>query len=478
MEVPSDLQNFLNNNMNEKTKAKTKSDLKKFTDFLNEQDEVREISEIPAKELDFLIARFLMSVKKNNGEDYEPSTLRGFQSTIQRHLKSKGSSFNIINGSDFGISQETLTTKMKLLKKAGKGNRDNAARPLTKDEENKLWEDGKLGTNNPVTLLNTIWWMNATQFGMRSREEHRNLCWGDVKKVTDGETTYLEYSERQTKTRTGSDPRDIRLFKPKAYANSDCPERCPVKLYELYASQRPQNYSSPDDPFYLAINHNKKPDSCPFKAAAVGINSLGGIMKKITGESGLKGKITNHSARKTMASTLISAGVETSHVQHLGGWKNINSLGSYATAGPQQQQQMSKILSSSGDIVNDPSNLPSAKPSSNVVLPESSADESVDSGERSDDYTFYMSEEIEESTLVTLEDVVGKLKHFFKQQGITNRLKLFLKNHPKFFNFCIFFISFNFLGPSTSAVEVNAESKPNVYNFAKGAFEGATVYFR
>ena len=45
------------------------------------------------------------------------------------------------------------------------------------------------------------------------------MKWGDVQLLTDvNGAEYLEYSERQTKTRTGAEPRNVRAVKPKAYS--------------------------------------------------------------------------------------------------------------------------------------------------------------------------------------------------------------------------------------------------------------------
>ena len=56
-------------------------------------------------------------------------------------------------------------------------------------------------------------------FGLRGCKEHRDMCWGDVKlKQTAGGKEFLEFNERQTKTRTGSDCRDVRKIVPKSFA--------------------------------------------------------------------------------------------------------------------------------------------------------------------------------------------------------------------------------------------------------------------
>ena len=38
-------------------------------------------------ELDLLFGNFLVTVKKQNGSEYEPSTIRGFMSSLGRYLK-------------------------------------------------------------------------------------------------------------------------------------------------------------------------------------------------------------------------------------------------------------------------------------------------------------------------------------------------------------------------------------------------------
>ena len=64
---------------------------------------------------------------------------------------------------------------------------------------------------------------------MRSGKEQRDLCWGDFQLKTDSEGNRLiEFNiERQTKTRTGENPRNIREKKPKMYGDESNADRCP-----------------------------------------------------------------------------------------------------------------------------------------------------------------------------------------------------------------------------------------------------------
>ena len=45
------------------------------------------------------------------------------------------------------------------------------------------------------------------------------MTWGDVQlKASADELQFLEYTERQTKTRTGAEPKDTRAVKPKMFS--------------------------------------------------------------------------------------------------------------------------------------------------------------------------------------------------------------------------------------------------------------------
>ena len=120
-------------------------------------------------------------------------------------------------------------------------------------------------------------------FGLRGCKEHRDMCWGDVKlNQTAGGEEFLEFNERQTKTRTGSDCRDVRKIAPKIFA-TDGSERDRVAVYKLYARKRPEKNERRRISFLLALNNTLKKESLQtkewFKAAPVGINKLSSLMK-------------------------------------------------------------------------------------------------------------------------------------------------------------------------------------------------------
>ena len=73
--------------------------------------------------------------------------------------------------------------------------------------------------------------------GLRGCKEHRDRCWGDVKlKETADGKEYLQFYERQTKTRTGSDCRDIMAIPSKMFA----PDVSAQDPTVVYASSTPR----------------------------------------------------------------------------------------------------------------------------------------------------------------------------------------------------------------------------------------------
>ena len=248
MDVGS-VDNFIAEQENKATLQKTQRDVKLLQTFLGTRNELRKVEEIPALELNEYICEFIISVRTKDGKDYEPSSLRSLLASFERHLKKNSYSASIMNDLVFEKTRKVLLSKQKELKKKGKGNRPNASITLTSDELNTLYETGLLGSRNPEALLNTLSLNSTIHFGLRGCKEHRGMCWGDVKlkEIADGKE-YLEFNERQTKTRTSSDCHDIRAMPPKMFT-TDGSEKDPIVVYKLYARKRPEKMNEDDSPF-------------------------------------------------------------------------------------------------------------------------------------------------------------------------------------------------------------------------------------
>ena len=148
------------------TRAKTERDVKLLKAFLTVKGESRKPNELTPQEPNEYLSEFILSVKRKDGEDYEPSSLRGLIASFNRHFKEQKYPGSIIEGAEFEQTRKCLEARSKQLKKQGKGNKPNAAQALTDDEVNILFEQNLLGISSAEALSNTLWFFNTVHFGL------------------------------------------------------------------------------------------------------------------------------------------------------------------------------------------------------------------------------------------------------------------------------------------------------------------------
>ena len=117
---------------------------------------------------------------KSDSTFYEPEVLSTYFRAFQRYLHVRDYPVNILVDPSFDLSRGVLSAKRKEHVKYGGGNKPNATRALT-NEEDILWSNGYFGDTNPDSLLNAVWWLLSIHYGFRARHEQRQLTWGDVK---------------------------------------------------------------------------------------------------------------------------------------------------------------------------------------------------------------------------------------------------------------------------------------------------------
>ena len=97
-----------------------------------------------------------------------------------------------------------------------------ASAALSEEDIQVLYEKDVLGSSTAEALLNMVWFNNTIHFGLRGCKEHREMCWGDVKLCqTSTGKEYLEFNEREMKTCSGNDPRNVRAIAPKIVCYSE-----------------------------------------------------------------------------------------------------------------------------------------------------------------------------------------------------------------------------------------------------------------
>jgi len=107
-------------------------------------------------ELNKLLKQFYATVRKQDGTDYEPDSLRVMATAIDHHLKENDYKYSIMRDRQFWGSKQVLEGKARRLRQDGKGKRPSKSRSLTSSEETELWEQRKLGNHSPQVLIQTI----------------------------------------------------------------------------------------------------------------------------------------------------------------------------------------------------------------------------------------------------------------------------------------------------------------------------------
>ena len=67
---------------NKNTRVKTTRDVKLLIEFLREKHDQRNPEDIEAEELNEYLCEFILSAKRKDGKDFEPSSLRGMFSSF------------------------------------------------------------------------------------------------------------------------------------------------------------------------------------------------------------------------------------------------------------------------------------------------------------------------------------------------------------------------------------------------------------
>ena len=259
------LAKFISEQKNPSTHRKTKQHVALFIKFLETKEEKRLPYGIPPRELDNYLAMFFLSVRKETSVDgcreYEPCTLKGMQSSIERYLKENNYEEEITKSCKFFTSREALASKYKSLKSMGKGNRPCRKRAPTENELNEMWDKRALGCNSPRTLQHTVWWIMCTRFGKRANKENYDMRWGDVEvRENEDGRQYLINKERSTKTRQGDNISDIKN-EIKVFEDKEKPEYCPVQIFNKYENRRPADMCLPESNFYLQPKAYSSPET-------------------------------------------------------------------------------------------------------------------------------------------------------------------------------------------------------------------------
>ena len=276
--------------------------------------------------LNYTVCRFLTEVKKLDGSDFPPKTLKEIVLALQFYLEMRGYSYHLIDDDMFREIRFTLDNLMKKRTILGLGNHVRQAQVITFADEERMWNLGVLGSNTPKKLIDTILYKVGLCCALRAGKEHRSLrsigCDSQFKFKYDIDgQLYLEYREDVgLKTNKGGLKHTKVLPKVVNIYPDPNPDRCLVRLMQKYTSLLPTERKC--QALYLRPLARVK-NSVWFCDAPVGINTLQNTVKRLCESAGLQGYYTNHSLRAACATRMYNADIPEQCIQEVTGHRSL-----------------------------------------------------------------------------------------------------------------------------------------------------------
>lgn len=302
------------------------------------------IEEWNHSEWNYLLRRFVLEVRKKDGQKYNATSLKDLFGMLQHYVSfTLKKDFSFWKGPAFAEARQALDAAMKETVRDGNIPGQRASQPISGDIEMELWERGDLGTATPKQLLFTLIFYVGKNFALRGGTELHQLQYNkDIVLSTDvnGEClVFVECTANKTNNRglkmKRQCPREVRSYHTPGH------ERCLVCLYKMYDAMRP--VGCPVGNLFLGYFKNLASIESGkwFQNVPLGRHTLDGIVKTLTNGSGMR--LTNQSLRKTCATTLHRAGIERGDISRITGHSS-SALERYIGMDSGDQLRISRAL--------------------------------------------------------------------------------------------------------------------------------------
>ena len=203
-----EIQDLINSQTNANTKKNTKWAIGAFNDWrlARASDNIPELHAMNAENMNFWLQRFVMEARKQKGGEYPPKSLYCIVYGLLIYCRDMNvDDKNFLDEKDGRFTQfrRVLDAKMKELLCKGLGTKTRRADPISPRDEDVLWTNGIFGMESSVTLQYTVFFYNCKLFGLRGRDEHRNLDCSQFEIGQDATGKFLRFTGRNSKTFKG-----------------------------------------------------------------------------------------------------------------------------------------------------------------------------------------------------------------------------------------------------------------------------------
>ena len=293
------------------------------------------------------LSLFVAEVRKRDGTEYPPKSLYMLVAGILRHMRYKNPTCpNFLDTQDpsFVSFHNALDNVLRDMRMRGVGAESMQTEAFSKSDEEKLWNTGVLGCDNPTSLLHAVFYLNGRNFCLCGGEEQRNLKIGQFKRLQNPDR-YV-YTENASKNRTeGLKQMRVKNKSVPIMAVPESGTRCHVFILDTYLGKLSPEAIEKDN-FYVQPVSTFDVSKPWFTARPIGKNSLARMVKEICSNGGISGCKTNHSLRATGVSDLFQPGVPEKIIKERSGHLSTDGLCQYRRTTTEQEEIVSKVLAS------------------------------------------------------------------------------------------------------------------------------------
>ncbi|XP_053403038.1 uncharacterized protein LOC123535173 [Mercenaria mercenaria] len=259
--------------------------------------------------LEYWLQRFIVETRRKDGGPYPPNTLIQIVTGLQRYLRTecKMTGLNVLksDNTDFAQFRKTLDSRMKELTQAGVGVNPCRADPVTVDDEEQLWCSNVFNMVSAEGHSNAVFFYNGKAFEFRGFQEHVD-CQAEQFEIGfdhSNQRKYVKFTPRVRKNSQGGLLHRKINVEPIIHYEQGTNDRSIVKMYEKYLEHVPRKGPLYRKPLQGLDENN----SIRYSSGTLPLNVLKQRMKKFFSEANIptvRRKITNHSARVTLCTSL------------------------------------------------------------------------------------------------------------------------------------------------------------------------------
>ena len=283
-------------------------------DVIIDEADIGNVARLQKESFIYALCRFIPEVTKCSGDDYPGKTLYELVVSIQKYLNQNNLAWKIIDDPEFIDVKTVLDNIMKERARDNVGLIKKQAEVISLDYEERMWQNGILGEDNPQKLRDTVLFLLGINLELRAGDEHYDLRRSTSEKPSQlsferdlgsGKRCLVYREDTVTKTNDGGLSNLKKECKVVWVFPSENVNRCPVRLVDKYVSLTPNVGKSKKANFYLHCLEKHNPAQW-YADQPVGRNTLTKVVKNLLKSCNLDGYFTNQSSTY-LCHTLVSS---------------------------------------------------------------------------------------------------------------------------------------------------------------------------